>query len=215
MRQVTKGRFRWAAWTTLLVFVATLSVPALAPVPAAADARDELAKAEDYFLVADFGTALEKVDGLLSSGSLTGDGLRDAYVLKARCELGLVHRSSAVDAFCNALRIDPQWRPDPDFYTTDELEVFGQARETCGTTGSGPVSPGGTPAPMAPSARAASSGGGAPWYTNKGVLAAAGGVVVVGLLLALSGGGSDGGASPLPGFPDPPTSSPVGAGAGR
>jgi len=198
---------RGFALLTAAVFLAsTLDVLLLAGT-AYADAREELTRAEDYFLVADFATALTKVDALLDSGDLQGGTLRDAWVLRARCEVGLAHRSSAVEAFCQALRVEPTWRPDPDLYTKDELEVFEQARASCGAGGPGPsTTPSREPSRPLGESRASSASAEKPWY-KKPVFLVVGGAVVAGGLIALAsgGGGGDGGDPDLPFFPEPPT----------
>src|SRR5262245_7098361 len=138
--------FRGVALLTAGVFFASvLNLGVLTRPAYAADPREELTKAEDYFLVADFTTALAKVDTLLNSGDLSGGTLRDAHILKARCEVGLAHRSSAVESFCDALHVEPGWRPDPDLFTKDELEVFEQAKTSCATTTEPTTQPGKTP----------------------------------------------------------------------
>ncbi|MEZ5065042.1 MAG: hypothetical protein R3B81_09910 [bacterium] len=181
-----------AALTSFVFLTTTLDLFVAATAHAASD-RESLEEAQDYFLVADFGTALDRVDKLLGSGHLEGGVLRDAWVLKARCEIGLAHRSSAVDAYCQALRVDPTWRPDQDLFTKDEIDVFDQARSGCDLERTEAPSP--LPAP------AASGGGGTPWYKNKTVLIVAG-VLVVGGAVALLAGGSD--EPELPGPPPPP-----------
>jgi hypothetical protein len=187
---------RGVAVLTLAVFcAATLDLALLATSASAASGREALEEAQDYFLVADFGTALDRVDSLLESGDLEGGALRDAWVLKARCEIGLAHRSAAVDAYCEALRVDPSWAPDPDLFTKDEVAVFEQAREGCTleTTEK--------PSPMPPPA----SAGGQPWYKKKTTWYIAGGVVAAGILAAVLAGGSDEEtAPPLAGPPPPP-----------
>ncbi len=195
--------FRSMAMLSVAAFLATTLDLVLFARPAYADAREELTRAEDYFLVADFTTALTKVNALLDGGGLSGGTLRDAYILKARCEVGLAHRSSAVEAFCNALRVEPSWRPDPDLYTKDELEVFEQAKASCSTT-EPPAQPSEPSKPIdSRSSAPKAAGGGTPWYKNKAVLAVGGALVVGGVVLAVSGGGDDG-ESDLPFFPDPP-----------
>ncbi|MEZ5065039.1 MAG: hypothetical protein R3B81_09895 [bacterium] len=164
----------------------------------AASGREELSAAEDYFLVADFSTALTKVSALIESGDLSGGALRDAWILRARCELASAWRSRAVDSFCAALAIDAGWLPDRDLFTADELNVFDQARSSCPdatTTGTTP-----------PSYLPPSSSSGGSWYSNKLVWGAVGAAAVAGAVLSL-GGGEDGGANrnPLPPLPDPPT----------
>ena len=87
--------------------------------------------------MADFNSALENVNRLLDSGDLSGTAERDAWVVKARAELGLARRAEGVEAFCQVLRIAPEWRPDVNFYTTDERDAFQSALDTCSTEPSG------------------------------------------------------------------------------
>lgn len=198
--------FRTVAMLSVAAFLTTtLDLVFFARPAYAADARDELTRAEDYFLVADFSTALAKVNALLDGGGISGGTLRDAYILKARCEVGLAHRSSAVEAFCQALRVESSWRPDPDLYTKDELEVFEQAKTSCGAGTSEPSKPAEPSKPLdTAKPKPASSGGGKPWYKKPAVLAVGGALVVGGVVLAMGGGGDDGGESDLPFFPEPP-----------
>jgi hypothetical protein len=186
---------RAAAMLTLAVFAATTIDLALFAVTAQAADREALDQAQDYFLVADFATALDKVNGILASGDLEGGALRDAWVLKARCEIGMAHRSAAADAYCEALRVEPSWRPDPDLFTKDELAVFEQALASCNLESTTP------PSPLPPAA----ASGATPWYKKKSTLLIAGGVVVAGVLVAVLAGGSDDSEDPdLPGPPPPP-----------
>jgi hypothetical protein len=196
---------RLVALVTAATFLASTVDLVILARPALADAREELTRAEDYFLVADFATALQKVETLLDSGELSGGTLRDAWVLKARCEVGLAHRSTAVDAFCQALRVEPTWRPDPDLYTKDEMEVFEQARGSC--AGGAPAQPTGEQ-PREPSRplgeRQPEATGGKPWYKKPAFLLVGGAVLVGGAIALAAGGGGDDGESDLPNFPDPP-----------
>ncbi|MFN8179139.1 MAG: hypothetical protein U0167_14510 [bacterium] len=207
--------FRGLALLTAGVFLASvLDLAVLARPARAADPREELTKADDYFQVADFTTALSKVQALIDSGDLSGGTLRDAYILKARCEVGLAHRSSAVESFCNALRVEPGWRPDPDLYTKDELQVFDQAKASCSTSSTEPSKqptketpaqpvkerPSAMPAPESSGA----GGEGKPFY-KKPLFLALGGALVVGGIIAATGGGSSTTTAPnLPDFPGPP-----------
>jgi hypothetical protein len=186
-------------------FVSALNLGLLTRSAYAADPREELTKAEDYFLVADFATALAKVDALLSSGDLSGGTLRDAHVLKARCEVGLAHRSSAVESFCDALHVEPGWRPDPDLFTKDELEVFAQAQTSCGATTTPTPEPGTQTTPStAPSPMPPPVGEEKPFY-KKPLFLGIGAAVLVGGIVALSGGGGSDSSEPdLQGFPEPP-----------
>jgi hypothetical protein len=186
---------RLAAMLTVAVFAVTTLDLAFFAVSAEAADREGLDQAQDYFLVADFATALDKVNGLLASGDLEGGALRDAWVLKARCEIGMAHRSSAADAYCEALRVEPSWRPDPDLFTKDELAVFEQALASCNLESTT------APSPLPPSAASAAA---TPWYKKKSTLYIAGGVVVAAVLVAVLAGGGDDEDTVLPGPPPPP-----------
>jgi hypothetical protein len=166
----------------------------------AADPREELSKAQDYFLVADFQTALVKADALLASGDLQGAALRETWVLKGRCEIALGQRANATEAFCSGLRVEPSWRPDPDLFTKDESEIFSNALANCGTVGPAPTPeskprPSPLPEPI--------SVGEKPWY-KKSVFLAVGGAAVAGGVLLLLGGEDEKFVPDVPGFPDPP-----------
>ena len=188
---------RIAPLVALAFFSSTIEWTAFVTPAHAASPREELTTIEDYFLVADFATALDQVDDLIATGKLEGGTLRDAYVLKARCQVGLGHRSAAADSYCNALRVDPGWRPDPDFFTKDEIEVFEQARGACGDTEGRPRASGSGDYLPPPESRAK------PWYKNWKIVAPiAAGVVILGVVL-LSGGDDDDEA--LDDFPPPPS----------
>jgi hypothetical protein len=180
--------------------VAVLALSAGSGPAQAGSARDDLTRAEDYFLVADFGNALRMATGVIESGNLAGDDLRDAWVLRARCELASAYRTRATDSFCRALAIDPAWLPDRDLFTADEVEVFQQARERCPDARTSGTTP---PAYLPPSAGSA----GTPWYKKKLVWGAVGAAVVAGAVLAASGADDAGAAlNELPPLPPPPGS---------
>ena len=166
----------------------------------AGSAREELSRAEDYFLVADFGNALRRATDLIDSGRLAGADLRDAWVLRARCELASTYRSRSIESFCRALAVDQAWLPDRDLFTDDEIETFQEARGSCPDA----QTSGTTPPAYLPSSAASA---GTPWYKKKLVWGAVGAAVVAGAVLAA--GGSDGeaaGANDLPPLPPPPGS---------
>jgi hypothetical protein len=208
VRRPTRAR-RATALLVLAMFTSFVTRDVLfAPAAFAASPREELTKAEDYFQVADFSTALQKVNELLKSGDLEGTMLRDAYVLKARSELGLAHKSSATEAFCQAIRVDSAWRPDPDFFTKDEIAAFDAARASCPGGAkeppkADPVKPATTqPAPTTTTAAAVEES--KPWYKKPLVLGILGAAVVGGVVLAMGGGDDDEGDPALAGFPPPP-----------
>jgi hypothetical protein len=177
--------------SVLIAFVALIMDATLASSSAyAACDRAELDSAADHFNVADFRQALEIVDRMLAVCDLQGTLERDTYLLKARCHSGLNEPYSTVDAFCSVIGADPEWRPDPDFYTRAEIEAFQQAQVSgCATV-------------ETKKEEVDDGGGGIPtwvWYATAGA-----GAVVLALVLA---GGDDGGGNgdgDLPDFPPPP-----------
>ncbi len=194
--------------------VAALLLAAVAPAEASADAaREELTRAEDYFLVGDTATALDKVTRLLDAGTLPADARFTAWILRARCEQARGKGGAAADAFCEALRLDPRWQPDGARFTEAEVASVDRARAAgCGDPAYAGIRPG-TASPPAERAATASylpppaaGGGGTPWYRKKMVLGLVGGAAAAAAVLALSGGGDDGGGAgvPLPGFPELP-----------
>jgi hypothetical protein len=135
--------------------------------------------------------------------------LRDAYVLKARSELGLAHKSSATEAFCQAIRVDSAWRPDPDFFTKDEIAAFDAARASCPggakePAKTEPAKPTTTTQPTTTTTSAAAVSESKPWYKKPLVLGLIGAAVVGGVVLAMGGGDDDEGDPVLAGFPPPP-----------
>lgn len=191
--------------------LAALLLAALIPAAAQAqDPREELTRAEDYFLVGDTTTALEKATRLLDAGALTGDARFSAWILRGRCETAHGKDGPARDAFCEALRLDPRWQPDAALFTAAEVASVDRARAAgCGDPAFAGVQPGTTPAPERTAAPSylpppAAGGGGTPWYRKKMVLGLVGAAAAA-AVLAFSGGGDDaGGAVELPGFPELP-----------
>lgn len=195
------GKMHSGAWRVRmshLVVVLGAGVMAMtgATAPAlATEAREELERAQDYFLVADFGAALEKADVILATGGLPSALALEAWVLKARCEIGLSQRGNAIEAFCGALRMSPSWRPDPTLYTEDELDAFATAQERCGLVPSGDK---GSPA-MPPRLSAPN-----PWYKRPAILALGGTAVGVAIYLLLPPEDETEVPEVVPGFPPPP-----------
>jgi hypothetical protein len=167
----------------LLAAFAVVFCPGLPP--ALARARPDLDRAQEHYDFAEYGVALTILDGMIARGDLTGDTLRDAKILKARCLVGLGRDSEALDAWCEVIKLDPAWRPDEVFFPGNEIASFNRALEGC----------------------VEKESAAAPWYKNKIVMAGAGALVLVGVLAVAMGGGGDdggGGGNALPGFPDPP-----------
>lgn len=188
---------------------------ALGALPAQAQSpRTELGLARDYFLIADFSSALEKASDLIASGTLELPERREAFVLKARCQVGLRNPAGAVDAFCSALQLEPAWKPALAELTRRERDSFEEAYELCGPLD--PVdldleiasAPDTLPEDESPPEKAAAGWpppvvAERPWYRSALFLGAAGGVVV-GLALISLGGEDDSQDVPLPAFPPPP-----------
>lgn len=183
----------------LLAAFALLILPVDGLVPRAqADALADLNTARDHYEFAEFDQGVTILEGLLTDTKLSGDALRDAYVLLARCYVGKGNEPQALDAFCQAICLDKTWRPDAVYFPQDEIEVFNKALVGCDCShqSSAPA--------VAPvkteQARAEGEGSGIPKWVYY-----AGGAVVVGVVAALAlGGGDDSSEPPLAGFPDPP-----------
>jgi len=121
--------------------------------------------------------------------------------LQGRCELALGNPSAATDAFCDALRLDPAWRPDATF-DEEEVGAFERTAATCTTDRGLVIRPGADgksylPGPMSR---------GKPWYKKPKYVGAIAGVVAVAAVFAFSGGGEDAAAPRLSSYPDPPPS---------
>jgi hypothetical protein len=159
---------------------------------ARADVQQDLEQAETFITDAEFNKALAILDPMISEGNLSGDSLREAYVLKGRCHALQGQESSAVDAFCNALKADPNWRPDEVIFTNLEMDLYDQAMAAGCYQQSPPQEKSGTP-----------------FYKKPLTWIAAAGVVVAALLVG-GGGGDDGGGGggngeqQLDDFPPPP-----------
>ena len=177
-------------WNALMIVMVAL---ALSTTPGWTETtREKLSNAEDNFLEANFAAALEGVDRLLESGDLRGDALRDAWVLRARCELALGHRASAEDSFCAGIRLDRNWEPDPELFTRNEVASFERSRRDC--------LPDVDRAAYLPRPESA----GAPWYRKKTVLGLLGAAAVTATVIALSGGDDEEVLADLSFFPEPP-----------
>jgi len=195
-----KRVMRPAALTALVAF-ALLILPVEGWVPRAkADALADLSAARDHYEFAEFDQGVTILEGLLAGKKLSGDALRDAYVLLARCYVGKGNEPQALDAFCQAICLDKSWRPDAVYFPQDEIEVFNKALEGC-DCGHQSAAPPVAPVKTEQAKAKGEEGGGIPKWVYY-----AGGAVVVGVVAALAlGGGSDSGEPPLAGFPDPPS----------
>ncbi len=181
----------WVRRTAWALVVAFLS--AICPLPAGAstaEALEELKRAEGLFQSARYAGAYDITDQLVRAGGLDGADLRGAYVLRARCQVQLGRTEAAVESFCQALAIEPAWRPVPGFYTTREMNLFEEAHAACSSDG-----------------RPQSAPPGSAWYAKPWVWIAGGAAVVGVAIVALAGGDGDGSPEePLPEFPNPPGS---------
>lgn len=185
------GAWRLTAGCLLAFFLITVC-PIQELVPAAmATPRQDLDRAQDLYDFAEFQQALELVSGLIDGRQLTGKDLRDGYILRARCAVGLKLDTMAGEDFCAVMDLDPNWKPDPVTYPRDEIAAFNAAQGSC-------VKVAAEPEPA--------KEGGKAWYKKPIVWGAAAGGVLLAVLLAGGGGGDDSPSDPdLAGFPDPPT----------
>lgn len=196
--RIGRGKARPALALLALLAFLSLPGPGLGVVGVAlAQTVDDLERAREHYEFAEFDQALAILTRLIARPGETPQRLRDAYVLQARCQVGLGNRLSAEDSFCQALALDPDWRPDPIFYPRAEVEIFESARAGCPPQVVAPA-----PAPAVTPARPAAAKAAKPWYTKPVVWVGAAAVVVLAVVLA--GGGGDDKPESLPDPPDPP-----------
>jgi hypothetical protein len=215
--------FRILGLAALTGFLTTV-VPGGLWIPSALAAESpDLAPAREHYDFAEFQPALDICNTLIGGGTLAGDALRDAYVLKARCLVNLGNHSIARDMFCEALRLDAGWRPEASLLPREEQVDFDQALAGCrfdtapqaSPTPASPQAPAPAPAPKPtwkPTPIPAAKGGKSFFAKPLGIALIV--AVAGGLAVSLSGGGGDGGggggdptpSDPLPGFPLPPVS---------
>lgn len=200
MNHMNDRRPAWRACAGILLVAFTVTTcPGLGWVGAAyADARADMDQARYHFDFSEYAEAVELLNGVIASGDLSGDSLRDAYVLRARCAMALGQDTLARDDFCEVVQLDADWRPDPVEYTQDEVAGFNAAQADCVQAAPEPA--------VAPPPE--EDKGGTPFYAKPVVWIVAGAVVVGGVLLA-GGGGSDDPPpttdDPIEDPPDPPT----------
>ena len=177
----------------LLTFFLMTICPGPGWVPAAlATARQDLDRAQDLYDFAEFQQALELVTGLIDGGRLSGTEARDAYILRARCAVGLGLDKMAEEDFCAVHKLDSNWAPDPVVYPKDEVDVFTASMGQCDVVVAEPK----------PEVKR----GGKAWYKKPVTWAVGAGVILVAVVVAVAGGGGD---DPepdpdLPGFPSLP-----------
>lgn len=210
-RNTIGGRRLGGRLVVLLAALWTAVSPVRAQTP-----EEDLGVARDFFLIADYAAALDKVDVLLRHGSLGPAERIGALELEARCELALGRRIRAIDSFCTALRTSPAWRPDVAEYTDKEREAFAKAFDLCGPLETvvprGEEEPAPDPATISPPSETGEEGArrwaaalneGRPWYRNPWVLGGVSGVIA-GVAILTLGGDETAPPVPLPGFPPPP-----------
>ncbi len=186
-----KRTWRLLAGSLLTFFLMTIC-PGVALVPAAlATARQDLDRAQDLYDFAEFQQALELVTGLIDGDQLVGNNARDAYILRARCAVGLGLDKMAQEDFCAVMEIDRAWKPDPVVFPQDEVNVFNSAVGQCDLAKA--------------KSEPADDGGGKAWYKKPVTWAIGGAVILVAVLVAASGGDDPEPADPdLANFPPLP-----------
>lgn len=205
--QNTRRRPRGRLLAGLLLGILTAAPPVRADAPA-----EDMAVARDFFLIADYSSALDRVTSLLRGAALAPEERVEALALEARCHVALGERMEAIDSFCSAIQLVPAWRPELAAFTEAEREAFAKAFDLCGPleprTPRVEVAPPNEPAEVSPVAETAAAWASSiprdrPWYRSPWVLGGVGGVIAGVTILTL---GSDDSAPPvpLPGFPPPP-----------
>lgn len=158
-----------------------------------------LSEARDAFQGADFEMALEALDDYLAGGDLSTTDRTEALVLQAQCHARLDNEAAAVKSLCEVMKLDPEWQPDPNRFSPQEMRTFRIALASCPRKKV-------PPKPFDPSTAAVKES--PSWYERKLVWVGVGAAALTAVLLAGGdepggGPGDDGG---VPGFPPPPSS---------
>jgi len=185
---------------TLLAYLASPGFGVGGGASALAQTTDDLERAREHYDFAEFSEALAILDEIPTEDQ-PEQRLRDLYILRARCQVGLGNSELAEDGFCAALAIDPDWRPDPVFFPSSEVVIFEQALDSCPE-----------PEPVVPVVAVAATESqpekkSTPWYKKPIVWIGAAVVVVVAIVVVSSGddnGDGGDGDGDLPEFPPPP-----------
>lgn len=92
-----------------------------------ADPAADLEKAKTWFRSGSFEEALNQATALTEGKALSGDQLRDAHILRARCLVVLGRTAEAESAFQAAHQVDSAWQPDDVYFNQTEIAVFKSA----------------------------------------------------------------------------------------
>lgn len=212
----------WSAVAPAKPAPATTPAPAVRKPAAPVDASALIARAQGFYKEGRYDEALGQLAGPIARKELTGDALREARIVLARCYVKKGMTPRAKDHFAAVLAADPAFVLDAKHADAEELAVFAQVKGVPSTPAPVATAPEGIPgknagAPADKPAKpkpdlglpSASTASGRPsWLARNKYLAlavVAGGGLAVGLAGG-GGGGSDGPAPKpaLPGFPSPP-----------
>ena len=191
--------------------------------PAATSARPGglVTRAQGYYRDARYDEAVGLLSGPILRKELSGDELREARIVLARCYVKKGMTARAKEHFGAILAADPTFVLDATRADAEELAVFRQVKGVPAPVVAKPASPETrTPAPPPPTPTpttpqlhkptvAAASESKPSWLSRNKYLAiavVAGGGVVAGLAMGGGGGGSSAPPGPgnLGGFPAPP-----------
>lgn len=117
-------------WSGVLCPLALLIAISLATTGTAQDRpniREELMMAEGEYLTGNYARARDRLDGVLNTAEATDSQKFEAVVLQARCLTQLEDSTRAINAFTEALKINPAWRPGAEDLKEPELALFEQA----------------------------------------------------------------------------------------
>ncbi|MFN8178767.1 MAG: hypothetical protein U0167_12635 [bacterium] len=162
-----------------------------------------LGDARESFEGADFEMALRILDDYLAKGAAGPDRI-EALTVAAQCHERLGNEDAAVRNLCEVLKLDPDWQPDPNRFSPQEMRTYRLALASCPPKRSAPKPP--TVAPTSAAPPPASEG--PRWYERKVVWVGVGAAALTAVLLSGgkdSGPGNPGNTSGVPGFPDPPS----------
>ncbi len=129
------GRIRWASLFVLALAiglacggrVSQAQTPTVTTPKAVSASAAALQQAQALYNESDFAGAQKLLREKLASGVISGNEVRPARELLARCLVRSGNRVEAKEAFKGLIRKFPGYRPDPSVVPPDEQEVFALA----------------------------------------------------------------------------------------
>ena len=140
--QVSRQSLRLESGLRVVLCAALVCSPVLPPSRLAADPTDEFDAAYELWAERELEQSLMALETLLKHDEISDVLLRDAYLLKGQCHIGLAQAeevSAAEEAFCMAVVIEskPEATLSRIRLAEEELQYFERARAMCEDKGPG------------------------------------------------------------------------------